>query len=99
LETSGADHDDAITRTGWSDDTTASCLLDLYRSATAQHLQRREGRLESPKEHGLVLHPTADPFGEATTSRRVAQMLGARHETLEDAATGVRCRRPTPRPS
>jgi pimeloyl-ACP methyl ester carboxylesterase len=32
---------------------------------------------------GLVLHPSDDPFGEEKMSGQVAQMLGARHVSLE----------------
>jgi hypothetical protein len=64
-----------------ADETTASCILDLYRNPYA-HWHDAWGPTAAP---GLVLFPTQDPFGNEAKSRQVADMLGARHTPLEDA--------------
>ena len=79
-------HDDARTVMSWADETMAGCILDLYRSATPNvyaHWPTPWGPTSSP---GMVLFPTADPFGDLNKSREVAAAFGARHESLEGAA-------------
>ena len=82
FEAWGVPHDDAVDLAGASDETMASCILDLYRSALPNphaHWHDGWGRTSAP---GLVLFPSQDPFGDEDQSRQVAGMLGARHETL-----------------
>ena len=83
FEAFGVEHDDALKMAAWSDDTMASCILDLYRSATPNPYSDWKDSFGPTKAPGLVIHPTADPFGEATKAREVAEMLGARHTTLD----------------
>ena len=79
----GVPHDDAVWLASVADETMASCILDLYRSATpnpAAHWQDSWGPTSAP---GLVLFPTEDPFGDETMSKQVAEVLGARHASLD----------------
>jgi pimeloyl-ACP methyl ester carboxylesterase len=58
-------------------------MLDLYRSATpnvAAHWMDVWGHTSAP---GLVLSPTEEPFGDATQSAQVAELLGAKVHVLE----------------
>ncbi len=83
FEGSGVPHDDAVALASGVDETMASCILDLYRSATPNpYADWRDawGPTEAP---GLVLWPTEDPFDDETASRRVAEMLGATHQPLD----------------
>ena len=61
----------------------ASCILDLYRSATPNVYADWKDGFGPTSAPGLVLWPTEDPFGEETKSRQVAEMLGARHRALD----------------
>ena len=83
FEAFGVGHDDAVAMASWSDDVMASCILDLYRSATPNphsHWKDHWGPTAAP---GLVIHPSEDPFGDAARAADVAAALGARMETLE----------------
>jgi pimeloyl-ACP methyl ester carboxylesterase len=83
FEASGVAHDDAVALASAANETMATCILDLYRSATPNpyaHWKDRWGPTSAP---GLVLFPTQDPFGDESMSREVAEMLGARHESLD----------------
>jgi pimeloyl-ACP methyl ester carboxylesterase len=85
FEAFGVGHDDALAMASWSDETMAGCILDLYRSATPNpfaHWKDAGGPTPAP---GLVIHPSDDPFGDATKSMEVADALGARHVTLAHA--------------
>jgi pimeloyl-ACP methyl ester carboxylesterase len=85
FEAFGVAHDDAVALASAADPTMASCILDLYRSATPNpyaHWKDKWGPTSAP---GLVLFPTEDPFGDETMSREVATLLGARHESLDGA--------------
>lgn len=84
FEAYGIDHEDALAMAGWSDDTMASCILDLYRSALPNPYADWKDAWGPTQAPGLVIHPTADPFGDGERSRQVAEMLGARHATLDD---------------
>jgi pimeloyl-ACP methyl ester carboxylesterase len=82
-ESYGVPPDSARRLTGWMDDTMASCILDLYRSATpnaAAHWMDVWGATSAP---GLVLAPSDEPFGSDAQSAEVAGLLGARHLVLE----------------
>ena len=63
----------------------ASCILDLYRSATPRLFAAWGDDLTPTSAPGLVLHATDDPFGDERLSAEVATALGARTGTL----TGV----------
>jgi hypothetical protein len=82
-EAYGVPAEDAKRMGSWMDDTMASCILDLYRSATpnvAAHWMDVWGPTTPP---GLVLAPSEEPFGDGTQSAEVARLLGARHQVLE----------------
>lgn len=74
----------ALCLASWMDATMASCILDLYRSATpnvAAHWGTPSGPTLAP---GLILAPSEDPFSSSTRlSAEVAERLGARREVLE----------------
>jgi len=69
-----------------ADGVMASCILDLYRSATPRIFATWGDAMAPTSAPGLVLHAADDPFGEATLSAEVAAMLGARQETLSGVA-------------
>jgi len=68
-----------------SDPVMASCILDLYRSATPRPYDTWGDALAPTSAPGLVLHAADDPFGDEALSAEMAALLGARQETL----TGV----------
>jgi len=83
FESLGVPHDDAVALASATDETMASCILDLYRSATPNvYADWKEG-FGPTSAPGLVLWPTEDPFGEESKSSEVAEMLGARHHALD----------------
>jgi len=82
LEAFGVPHDDAVQMRSATDETMAGCILDLYRSAMPNAYADWGAELVPTRAPGLVLCPSDDPFGDEETSKEVAQMLGARHETL-----------------
>jgi pimeloyl-ACP methyl ester carboxylesterase len=63
----------------------ASCIMDLYRSATPRLFRDWGDAMTPTSAPGLVLHAADDSFGEERLSGEVAIMLGARAATL----TGV----------
>ncbi len=76
LESLGVPHDGAMAIATSIDRTMADCILALYRSAVDV------GREWAPDCHdvpapGLVLVPSADPFLNADSARRVARDAGA----------------------
>jgi pimeloyl-ACP methyl ester carboxylesterase len=82
-EAYGVPAEDAKRLGSWMDDTMAACILALYRSATpnvAAHWMDVWGPTTAP---GLVLAPSEEPFGDASQSAAVAELLGARHHVLE----------------
>ncbi len=81
----GVSHEDAVSLAETTDDTMASCILDLYRSAVPNAYSDWKDAFGPTAAPGLVVHPTDDPFGDEEKSRQVAEMLGARHATLEGA--------------
>jgi pimeloyl-ACP methyl ester carboxylesterase len=76
------DHDDALTLARWCDETMASCILDLYRSATPNVHHSWGAPFGPTSSPGLVLFAEFDSFGNEAKSREVATLLGAREETL-----------------
>ena len=81
-ESMGVPHDGAVALAGWSDATMASCILDLYRSATPNPSASWFHEFGVTSAPGLVLWPSDDVFGNEKLSREFADTLGARHETL-----------------
>jgi pimeloyl-ACP methyl ester carboxylesterase len=75
-------HDDALTLAGWSDETMATCILDLYRSATPNVHHAWGATFGPTSAPGLILFAELDSFGEEAKSREMAQTFGAREETL-----------------
>ena len=83
FEAFGVPSADASILAGWADETMASCILDLYRSATPNCYATWGQQVAPTAAPGLVLLPSDDPFGNAAQSVDVARMLGARHEVLD----------------
>jgi len=83
FEAFGVPHDEAVTLAEAADETMASCILDLYRSAMPNPYATWKDSWGPTSAPGLVILPTADPFGDEAKSRDVADMLGARHTSLD----------------
>jgi hypothetical protein len=75
---------DALEMAEHQDDVMGSCILDLYRSATPNPFAHW-GPWSPTADPGLVLHATADPFGDVAKGDAVAAMLGARTAAIEGA--------------
>jgi pimeloyl-ACP methyl ester carboxylesterase len=75
-------HDDALTLAKWSDDTMATCILDLYRSATPNVHHTWGAQLGPTSAPGLILFAELDPFANEAMSHEVAETLHAREVTL-----------------
>jgi pimeloyl-ACP methyl ester carboxylesterase len=82
FESMGVPHDKAVAMASWSDATMASCILDLYRSATPNASASWHHDVAVTSAPGMVLWPSEDFFGDERLSREFAESLGARHETL-----------------
>jgi pimeloyl-ACP methyl ester carboxylesterase len=76
-------HDDALTLAGWSDATMATCILDLYRSATPNVHHSWGSEFGPTTAPGLILFAELDTFGNEAMSQEVAATLGAREATLK----------------
>lgn len=83
FEAIGVPPDDALALAQAGDETMASCILDLYRSALPNPHHDWKDAWGPTAAPGLVIHPTADPFDDEEKSRQVAETLGARHATLD----------------
>jgi pimeloyl-ACP methyl ester carboxylesterase len=83
FESMGVPHDKAVEMAGWSDTTMASCILDLYRSATPNPSASWHRDFGVTRAPGMVLWPSEDFFGDEVLSREFAETLGARHQTLD----------------
>jgi pimeloyl-ACP methyl ester carboxylesterase len=83
FEAFGVPSADAVALAGWANETMASCILDLYRSAMPNCHATWGQQVAPTAARGLVLLPSDDPFGNAAQSADVARMLGARHEVLD----------------
>jgi pimeloyl-ACP methyl ester carboxylesterase len=83
FESLGLPADDAVVVAEASDETMASCILDLYRSALPNPYHAWKEAWGPTTAPGLVIHPAADRIDDQMQSRQVAQMLGARHATLD----------------
>ena len=66
----------------WWDPTMSRCILALYRSASAVHMEWGPG-LDAIRVPGLVVHPTDDPFANEAALQRAIRRTGARVVSLE----------------
>lgn len=76
--------EDALEMAGAADATMASCILDLYRSATP-NVHASWGPWSPTVAPGLVLSPTEDPFGDEALATEMATAFGAQFARLEGA--------------
>jgi pimeloyl-ACP methyl ester carboxylesterase len=83
FESFGVSHEDALALAGMSDETMASCILDLYRSALPNCHATWSDSYHSTPLPGLVMSPSDDPFDDEARSAEVAGVLGARHLVLD----------------
>jgi pimeloyl-ACP methyl ester carboxylesterase len=83
-EAMGISYDDALAMARASDATMGACILELYRSAVPNP-HASWGPWRPTSVPGLVLHPSDDPFSDATLASETATALGARFEVLEGA--------------
>ncbi len=84
LQAFGISASDALEMARAADATMASCILDLYRSATPNP-HHDWGPWEPTPAPGMILYPTEDPFGDRELSMKVAIDLGVRHHVIEGA--------------
>jgi pimeloyl-ACP methyl ester carboxylesterase len=77
------DHVDALTLAGWSDETMATCILDLYRSATPNVHHSWGAQFGPTSAPGLILFAELDSFGDEAMSHEMAQVFEAREATLK----------------
>jgi pimeloyl-ACP methyl ester carboxylesterase len=83
FESLGVPHADAVALAGESDETMASCILDLYRSATPNPHADWSDSWQPASAPGLVLHFTEDPFDNRQLAEETARVTGARFEVFE----------------
>ncbi len=83
-ESMGVPAEAARTMAAAADDTMAASILALYRSAVP-NVHADWGPWEPTSAPGLVLHPTDDPFSQPALAAEVAEQLGARFATIDDA--------------
>ncbi len=80
----GIGHEDALEMATASDATMGACILALYRSAVPNpHADWGPWTPTTPP--GLVLHPSDDPFSDATLAAETAAALGAQFSIVEGA--------------
>lgn len=89
----GVPEDDALAMAAASDATMGACILALYRSATP-NLHADWGPWAATRAPGMILHPTADPFGHEAQAAEVADAFGARFERVADAGHFWPCQAP-----
>jgi pimeloyl-ACP methyl ester carboxylesterase len=82
-ESVGVPPDDAVKLAAMADATMASCVLDLYRSATPNNYATWGADLGPSAVAGLVLFAERDAFGDLTMSRDVAELLKVQFQVLE----------------
>lgn len=78
----GVPHDDAVAMAAQMDETMASCILSLYRSATEVGREWGPEFQDVPKP-GVVIIAADDPLGSAERNRAAAARAGAGLEVLE----------------
>jgi len=83
FEAFGVSHDDAVSMAASGDQRMADSILGLYRSAVPNPYSDWGSEFRPTKAPGLVLVPTADPFGDEGMSQEVAGTLGASVARLE----------------
>ena len=83
FEAFGVSHDDAVALAARIDETMASCILDLYRSALPNPRALWPAPLAPTVAPGLVLLASQDPFGNDEVNRALAEELGASVAVLE----------------
>ena len=86
FEAMGAPHEDAMAMIAAMDEVMGACILDLYRSALPNNHATWGDDMASTSAPGLILHATDDAFSSARMSTGMAEVLGARCETLEGLA-------------
>lgn len=84
FEFMGVPPEDALEMAIGSDATMGTCILDLYRSAMP-NAHAHWGPWSPTSAPGVVLHPTEDPFGDATLATETATALGAQLAPIEGA--------------
>jgi pimeloyl-ACP methyl ester carboxylesterase len=82
FESLGIPHDDALTMVDAVDETMASAILSLYRSAVDVG-EEWSPEFRDIKAPGLVLVAEQDPYGSASRSRQGAERSGAAVAELE----------------
>ena len=82
FEMAGVDHDSALDLARMGDATMASCILDLYRSATKVGTEWGPDFADVPAP-GLVVVPSDDMFLSPEGARVAAQRAGAKVAELE----------------
>ena len=80
----GLSEEDALEMASGGDATMGGCILDLYRSATP-NVHASWGPWSTTVAPGLVLVPTADPFGDEELATEMAAAFGAQVARLEGA--------------
>lgn len=81
----GLDERAATKLANMPDETMASCILPLYRSATPNpHAEWSDSYAKSEKPC-LVINPTGDPFTQAERAPQVAEVFGAELATLDSS--------------
>ncbi len=86
FEGMGAPHHEAVAMVEDMDETMGACILDLYRSATPNTHATWGADMAPTRAPGLVLHATEDGFSNERMSREVADLLGARFDSLPGLA-------------
>jgi len=81
----GLSLEDAEEMEAAGDEVMASCILDLYRSATPNP-HASWGPISPSTVPGLVLAPLDDPFGDPKKSEQAAGLLGAQYAPIEGAS-------------
>ncbi|MCU1394016.1 MAG: hypothetical protein JWM34_2444 [Ilumatobacteraceae bacterium] len=81
-ETMGIPAADALEMATAGDALMGECILGLYRSATPNPYATW-GPWAPSEAPGLIIAPTDDPFGDEPLAREVADLFGARFETIE----------------
>lgn len=79
----GVPHTEALEMLSRIDETMASCILDLYRSAMPNPYATWSYPMEPVASPGLVLIATEEPFGNVSLTRGAARALGAKVHVLE----------------
>jgi pimeloyl-ACP methyl ester carboxylesterase len=80
----GLSSDDALEMAAAGDATMGACILALYRSALPNP-HADWGPWAPTERPGLVLHPSDDPFSDATLAAQTAEALGAEFAVVEGA--------------